>query len=121
MRFRYEYRFDLDYPHAEAGLRTQFFIDFDSVCEVQDLANFPHHKRREWARKLLHKYRYTGKTTLTDADYSCDYGQVVKIACPHGATVTTIEPNKLAHDIILIIQVILFFIFFKINIQRMSK
>ena len=120
MKIRYEFRFDLEYPHVEAGLRTHFCIDFNSVCEVQDLANYPHHKRRAWARKLLNKYRSSGKTTLTAADYSCDYGSVVKAACPHGATVTIIEPNQPAHDIIQIIQVLFYFYFFKTTKQMLS-
>ena len=115
MRIRYEYRFDLEPPHPEAGLRTQFFTDFDDVCELQDLANHPHGERRAWARMLLQKYRYTGKTTLTDSDFNCAYGQIVLcVACPNGATVTVIEPNNMASDIILIIQV-QFIFFFLVN------
>ena len=106
MKFRYEFRFDLEPPHPEAGIRTQFFTDFSSICEIQDLANHPHGERRAWARMLLRKYRFSGKTTLSDSDFHCAYGQIVlSVACPRGATVTVIEPNNMDSDIILVIQV----------------
>lgn len=112
MPFRYEYRFNLGQQHPELGIRVQFFIDYDTACGVQELANHPHAARREWARHLLRKYRYSGKTTLMAPDYDFTYGQVIRTACPLGATITCLEPNHATQDIILIIQVSFYFLFF---------
>ena len=114
--YRYEYRFNLDDSHPEVGVRVQFTIynlHYYTICGVQELANHPHASRRDWARMLLQKYRYQGKTTLTAPDFEHSYGKQVLTACLNGATVTCLEPNHQAQDILLIIQVHFIFIFYR--------
>ena len=114
MPFRYEFRFteSVESPATgivASGIRCQFLIDYAEAYEVQELANHPHKARRDWARSLLAKYRFSGKTTLTSSDFADAYGVYVRAACPSGATICCIEPNRGDQDITLVIQVLIYF------------
>ena len=113
MPFRYEFRFDYeswdDRYGFERGIRCQFFIDYDTADGVQELANHSHALRREWARLLLQRYRHSGKTALSAADFNTQYGLYVRAACENGATITCLEPNNIGQDVTLVIQVSLFY------------
>ena len=112
---RFEFRFN-DSITEYRGIRVQFMKDYAHASDVEELANFPHQKRREWARILLayapEDSCCRGNTTLTPSDFSHGYGQRVGIAFPNGATVSIIYPNSKDHDIMLVIQVLLSVFYF---------
>ena len=111
MPFRYEFRFNaepFDLDDIGRGIRCQFLIDYATAYDVQELANYPHQDRRAWARSLLAKYRFSGKTALDSSDFADNYGIHVRAACPAGATIICLEPNREDQDTTLVIQVLIF-------------
>ena len=100
-KFRYEYRFD----YGSMGIRVQFVKDFQSVDQLQTLANCPHVHRRSWAASLVANYRNLGSVKLNSHDFNAIYGQIVREHFPNGAVLNFVEPSQSGQDLILIIQV----------------
>ena len=114
---RYEFRFNKpDFEYA--GLRVQFVKDYDHVSEVETLANYPHKARRDWATTVFQHYADKSggdNHTLSHLHFRSGYGLRVQSEFPNGATITVIKPNTKDRDIILIIQVRLFYFIFSLQ------
>ena len=71
----YEYVFDRN----ELQIRACVVHKFESISDLEDISNFPHRERREFATKLLDKFCAGIHHKLDDTDITCPFAQQLNI------------------------------------------